>query len=112
MQATLTATVLPAAVPTREDPILLVQAGSRVRYEALFVDDAGDAADPTAVVLTLTDAAGAVATHAMANPGVGQYTLDQDIPDAAASAGVWIARVVGTGAIIAAAGRRIEVAQF
>lgn len=101
--------LLPDKGESRNDPVPVYDIGQRIQIFADFVDDAGDAADPTTVVLQIIDPEGGLSSLAMANPAVGSYTYDLDVPKSALSAGTWLLRVEGSGAVVAAEERRFEV---
>jgi hypothetical protein len=72
--------------------------GDLVRLSVIFTDIAGVPADPTTVSLRVRRA-GSTTTYASAtNPATGEYYQDVSID----TAGVWIYRWIGSGAIVAA----------
>lgn len=81
--------------------------GDRVHLTASFTDNAGAAADPTAVSLKIKNPAGTVTTYTYAGGAItkdstGEYHMDYTIPSDAASVGGWLARFEGTGSVVAA----------
>jgi hypothetical protein len=79
--------------------------GSEVRFTATFTTLAGVAVDPTAVVLTLHDPAGAVTTPTATKDSTGVYHYDKTLDQS----GPWFYRWEGTGAAVVASEGGVEV---
>lgn len=100
----------PGAGVVSNDPVPEYDIGQRVELFADFVDDDGDAADPSLVTLQIINPEGDLSSVSPSNPAVGSYTYELDVPKTALSAGVWTFRFEGTGTVVAADERRFEVA--
>jgi hypothetical protein len=71
--------------------------GSLVQLTGTFKNAGGTLTNPTAVVCTVRDPAGAVTTPAPSSSSTGIWTANVDLTGAVA--GVWFVRWAGTGAV-------------
>ena len=80
--------------------------GTQLVLGTNFVDAVSQQpADPTTVVLELMDPTGAVTTPGVTHPGVGLFKALVT----PSMAGIWTARWVGTGAVVASTEHRFEI---
>ncbi len=79
--------------------------GDGVRFTATFKDLSKQLANPTAVTCQVKDPSGTVTTPSPTQVSTGVYRVDVTFN----ASGIWYIRFAGTGAVIAAVERRVEV---
>lgn len=96
------------------DPVTALPTGF-----AAFTDSAGVATDPTAVRMTVQKPDGTQLVHVWPTPGVGELQLTNDAAGNGRfyadvehdQSGIWVVRLAGTGAVMAAAEDYVIVRQ-
>jgi hypothetical protein len=104
-------------MPIAEDPINEYPMGQRVRLFVDFTNKAGVPANPDVVILKYlegdSDNAVLILQASLANPTVGRWEFEFNVPATAAKSGAWIYRFEGSSAsasgVNAADEKRFEV---
>lgn len=96
------------------DPVTVLPTGF-----AAFTNSAGVATDPTQVIMTIQKPNGIELVYVWPTPGVGQLQLIKDVAGTGRfyadvehdQSGIWVVRLAGTGAVMAAAEDYVIVRQ-